>query len=53
VRVPDEPAPGHATSAPEKPMIGRKLLVTTPISTVIWVIAYLIIESDWISFRQA
>ncbi len=53
VRVPDEPGPGHATSAPETPMIGRKLLVTTAISTVLWVIAYLIIESDWISFRPA
>ncbi len=38
---------------PETPMIGRKLLVTTAISTVLWVIAYLIIESDWISFRPS
>ncbi len=41
------------SSAPETPMMGRKLLVTTAIATVLWVIAYLIIESDWISFRQA
>ncbi len=53
VRVPDEPEPGHAASAPETPMMARKLLVTTAIATVLWVIAYLIIESDWISFRQA
>jgi predicted secreted protein len=53
VRVPDEPEPGHAASAPETPMMGRKLLVTTAIATVLWVIAYLIIESDWISFRPA
>ena len=33
VRVPDDPEPGHATSAPEKPMMGRKALVTTAIAT--------------------
>ncbi len=51
VRVPDEPGPGHAASAPETPMMGRKLLVTTAIATVLWVIAYLIIESDFLPLR--
>jgi predicted secreted protein len=52
VKVPEAPEPGHASSAPERPHIGRKLLITTAISTVLWVIAYLIIESESISFRQ-
>ena len=37
--------------APERPMIGRKVLATTVISAVIWGIAMLIIQSDWWSFR--
>ncbi len=53
VKVPETPEPGHASSAPETPHIVRKLLITTAISTVLWVIAYLIIESDWISFRPS
>ena len=37
--------------APERPMMGRKLLATTVISAVMWGIAMLIIRSDWWSFR--
>ncbi len=37
--------------APERPLIGRKLLATTVISAVIWGISMLIIRSDWLSFR--
>jgi len=51
VRVPDDPEPGHATSAPSNPMIGRKALITTAISAVIWVVIYLVIDSNLISFR--
>lgn len=39
--------------APEKPRIGRKLLVTTLISAVLWGVAFTIIQSDWLSFRPA
>ncbi|MGF1609517.1 MAG: DUF1467 family protein [Kiloniellales bacterium] len=52
VHVPDRQEPGHATSAPEKPMLWRKAAVTTAISAVLWLIAYYLIESDLISFRQ-
>jgi len=38
--------------APERPLIGRKLLATTVISAVLWGIAMLIIWSDWWSFRS-
>jgi len=37
--------------APERPLMGRKVLATTVISAVIWVVAMLIIRSDWWSFR--
>ena len=51
VRVSDETEPGHAPSAPDKPMLWRKALVTTLIATVLWVGAYYLIESDLITFR--
>ena len=38
--------------APEKPLLGRKLLWTTLVSTLIWAIAVGLIESDWLSFRH-
>ncbi len=37
--------------APERPFIGRKLLVTTLISAVLWGGAMAVIQSDWLSFR--
>jgi len=37
--------------APERPLMGCKVLATTVISVVIWVVAMLIIRSDWWSFR--
>ena len=37
--------------APARPLIVRKLAATTGISVVLWVIAFLIIRSDWLSFR--
>ena len=51
IRVPDDHEPGHATSAPSNPMLLRKVLITTAIATVFWLIAYYLIESDLISFR--
>ena len=39
--------------APERPRIGRKLLVTTVISVVLWGAAFAVIRSDWLSFRPA
>ena len=51
VKVPKNPDPGHATSAPEKPMLWRKLAITTLISALLWGVAYLVIASDLISVR--
>lgn len=38
--------------APEKARIGRKLLLTTAVAAVLWLICAGIILSGWISFRH-
>ena len=48
----DEQEPGHATSAPSNPRLWRKALITTAIATVFWGIAFYLITSDLISFRN-
>ena len=49
VGVPVEP--GHAPSAPVRPRLWLKAAVTTGITAVIWVIIYIAIDRDWVSFR--
>ena len=51
VRIPDQPERGFAPSAPVQPRLWLKAGVTTAIAGVLWVVAYLIITSDLISFR--
>jgi predicted secreted protein len=51
VKPPDNPEPGHATSAPNRPMLWRKAAITSVITAVVWVIIYLAIENSWVSFR--
>jgi predicted secreted protein len=51
VRTPDNPEAGHATSAPVRPMLWRKVLITTLITCLLWGIAYWLITSDLISLR--
>ena len=51
VRVPDEPETGHASSAPRNPMLWRKAAVTTVIASLLWGLAYWLVESDLIAFR--
>ena len=49
------PTPDHATGwrgAPAQARIGRKLLINTVVSLVIWGICVAVIASDWISFRH-
>lgn len=43
---------GFASSAPEKPFIGKKLLITCFISAGLWWIAYFIITGDYISLQK-
>jgi predicted secreted protein len=38
--------------APERPRIGRKLLITTLAAAVIWGACVAVIESPWLSFRH-
>ncbi|HTR15735.1 MAG TPA: DUF1467 family protein [Acetobacteraceae bacterium] len=38
--------------APEKPFLLRKVLATTLIAAVIWVVCVLLIRGPWFSFRH-
>ena len=51
VRVSDTPEPGHATSAPERPMLWRKAAITSLIAAALWVAVYALIQSDLIPVR--
>ena len=51
VRPPDEPEQGHATSAPAKPMLWRKMAASTLIAGGLFVLVYLVIDSGVISFQ--
>lgn len=50
-RPPAEPEPGHATSAPARPRLRLKLLVTTGLALVAWFCIYGLVEAEIISFR--
>jgi predicted secreted protein len=50
VKVPDEPEPGHASSAPRNPHLLIKVIITTVVSFIIWLIVRWIITSGIISF---
>lgn len=52
VRVPEKPEVGHAPSAPVNPQLGRKVLATTLISAVIWLIIHALISAEVFSFRE-
>lgn len=52
IRIPDEVEKGHATSAPAKPKMWQKMLVTTGIALVLWGIAFWLASTDLISFRN-
>ncbi len=52
VRVPSNPEPGIATSAPERPNLGRKVIWTSLLSIVIWLLIYGLIHSGWVSLGE-
>ena len=52
IKTPDEVEIGHATSAPERPMMRRKVFISTAIATVLFVIVYWIIDTEFISLSQ-
>ena len=44
VQVDENPEKGFATSAPVKPEIRKKVILTTKISAVLWIIAFVAIQ---------
>ena len=52
IKTPDDVEIGHATSAPEKPMIRHKVIVSTIIASVLFIIVYWIIDTGFISLSQ-
>lgn len=38
--------------APRQARMGRKVLMTTILATVVFAIAFVVIEMDWLSFRH-
>jgi predicted secreted protein len=48
----EQPGAGHEPGAPANPRIVRKLVITTGISIVLWVIAMAVIQSDLLSIRD-
>ncbi len=51
VRTPDQAETGHATSAPIRPQLLRKAVITTLITCVLWGLAYWLITSEYLSLR--
>ena len=47
----DEQAGGWR-GAPERPLLGRKLVTTTLVALVIWVAGVALIDSPYMSFRE-
>lgn len=50
VKVEENPKPGFATSAPVKPNLKKKVILTTKITTILWIIACAVIMSGALSF---
>lgn len=44
-------AKGHAPSAPLRPLMLRKVVATSAIAAVVWLIVYFVIDSGTITFR--
>ena len=53
VGPPAEIEQGHATSAPAKPMLWRKMAASTLIAAALFAVVYLVIRSGVISFQPA
>jgi predicted secreted protein len=50
--TPAEPDdPGHAAGAPLRPLLGRKLALTSVVAAVIWLGIYIVVSEPWLSFR--
>lgn len=52
VRRADAPEPGHDPGAPQRPMIARKMAITTLIAAVLFLILYAVVESGLVGLRD-
>ena len=52
VKAPEKPGPGHVPSAPEKPMLVRKAIITTAITAVIVGAIVAVVEVGWLSLED-
>ena len=52
VKSPETIKTGHATSAPERPLIWRKVGVATIIATILFSIVFMVIDSGIISLDK-
>ena len=43
--------PGFAAGAPRRPLMLRKVAVTTVVAAVIWLGIYIVVSEPWFSFR--
>ncbi len=50
--TPSEPGdPGHDAGAPHRPLMARKLALTSVVAAVIWLGIYIVVAEPWFSFR--
>jgi predicted secreted protein len=47
----DPEEPGFAAGAPRRPLMLRKVVVTTVVATIIWLGIYVVVSEPWFSFR--
>jgi predicted secreted protein len=47
-----DPEAGGWRGAPTQPRILQKVIITTIVATILWLGVFLLIESNWISFRD-
>jgi predicted secreted protein len=48
----DPEEPGFAAGAPRRPLMLRKVAVTTVVAAVIWLGIYVVVSEPWFSFRD-
>jgi predicted secreted protein len=47
----DPEEPGFAAGAPRRPLMLRKVAVTTVVAAIIWLGIYVVVSEPWFSFR--
>jgi predicted secreted protein len=52
VRRNESPEPGHDPGAPVRPLLWRKVAITTVIATILFAITYAIVTSDLLPLRE-